>query len=134
MNKIKVADAIILNNKKQILLTKRSQTEDFSSYWSLPGGAVRDGENILKSLKREIFEELNVNFVPVKFFKKYVTNEKNKFIETRYYIGNIIGEIKTNNEIDSWGWINIDKNLLELDLAFSQNDVIGDFFSYWQKT
>ncbi len=48
--------AIILNNKDQILLHKRSGDKK----WTLPGGKMKVGESISDCCKREIQEELKL--------------------------------------------------------------------------
>ena len=50
--------AIILNEKDEILFTKRSDSDDFlPGVWELPGGGIEYGETPQDSIKREIKEE-----------------------------------------------------------------------------
>lgn len=54
--------AILLNNKSQILLLKRSQKcRNKAGYWTIPGGKVEFNETVEKALKREIKEELSID-------------------------------------------------------------------------
>ncbi len=57
--------ALIFNNKNEILLVNHKlsekKPEDFSDYWSMPGGTVEFGETAIEALKREIKEELGIN-------------------------------------------------------------------------
>lgn len=64
-------NAVILENKQgEILLVKR-KLAPFKGYWDLPGGFVDFGENLEKSLKREIKEELGVDIKDPKYFNSY---------------------------------------------------------------
>lgn len=53
------AGAFILNKKNEILLMKRKKNPE-AGYWSIPGGRVDFLEQIEKTIKREILEELGV--------------------------------------------------------------------------
>ncbi len=50
---------ILVNNKNEILLTKR-RFPPKKSYWDLPGGFVEFGETVEQSVIREIKEELGL--------------------------------------------------------------------------
>lgn len=54
------AGALILNEKNEILLMKRKKDPE-AGYWSIPGGRVDFLEQIEKTIKREIREELGVD-------------------------------------------------------------------------
>lgn len=54
-----VARAIIINDKREVLLEKITRDDIFglSTYYETPGGGVNDGESLLDAVKREIIEE-----------------------------------------------------------------------------
>ena len=55
-------NAIILNNKNEILIVRRALSDEFlPGYWELPGGGINYGEIPQDALKREIKEECNLN-------------------------------------------------------------------------
>ena len=56
------AGVMILDEKKEkILLMKRGEdSKNEVGYWSKPGGAVEFGETAIKSMEREMKEELNI--------------------------------------------------------------------------
>lgn len=52
----------ILNDKKEVLLVKRSDTDDFlPGYWEMPGGGTDNGEHPTIALQREIKEEVGLD-------------------------------------------------------------------------
>ena len=58
--------ALILNQKNQLLILKSGPLElkplqTNVNFWDLPGGRIKKGEQILKTLRREVFEELGVD-------------------------------------------------------------------------
>lgn len=60
-------NAIILNDKNEILLTKRSLKDDFMpGYWELAGGGIDYGETPQEGLRREIKEECGLEIEIVK--------------------------------------------------------------------
>jgi hydrolase, NUDIX family len=60
MNIISVSAGIILNDRKEILLTERISTDKIFSGWEFPGGKLEKDENAEQALIRELKEELNV--------------------------------------------------------------------------
>lgn len=55
---IKVAAAVIQNDKNMILCALRSPTMSLANLWEFPGGKLEEGENAREALVREIHEEL----------------------------------------------------------------------------
>lgn len=54
--------ALILNDKGEVLLCKRSQNaSNERGCWEAPGGAVEYGEKLEDALRREIREELDID-------------------------------------------------------------------------
>jgi len=54
---IVAVDGIVLNEKNEILLVKNR----LSGSWTLPGGQVETGENLIEALVREIKEESGID-------------------------------------------------------------------------
>lgn len=57
-----VVQAIILNTKKEILITKRAPFKKFGGMWECNGGSVLRGETSLEGILREVKEELGIEF------------------------------------------------------------------------
>ena len=54
-------NALIINEKKQILLGLRAGKRGGTGTWGLIGGKVKNGETIEETAKREIYEETGLN-------------------------------------------------------------------------
>jgi 8-oxo-dGTP diphosphatase len=57
---INVTAAIIQRNNR-ILIAKRSSTSSLPNKWEFPGGKVESGETPEECLKRELWEEFEIN-------------------------------------------------------------------------
>ena len=85
----------ILEEKNKILLIKN----DYKT--SLPGGLVRQGEELETALKREFFEETGLNIDVVKFLKYYDSPKRDTdshSILFTYKVKKIKGKLKTSFE------------------------------------
>jgi len=57
-----VSSAIIKNNSGEILL---AQSQKWNNKWTLPGGHIKPGETIIKSVLREVEEETGFKISPI---------------------------------------------------------------------
>ena len=105
-----VACGIMFNEKKQILMGKRSTNGTFPGIWEFPGGKVEYGETVTECLSREWKEELNLSITIESLLTS--TNDKNTicyfFIWKINDLENI--EINVHDTIDFFYSSNI-KNL-----------------------
>ena len=59
--------ALILDEKMKVLVTKRSELENYMPLlWDIPGGSVEMGETVEQALVREVKEETNIIISPIK--------------------------------------------------------------------
>lgn len=58
------ASALILNDKNQLLLQRRSD----NGMWAYPGGSMELGESFEECARREAYEETGLNCLELKFF------------------------------------------------------------------
>ncbi len=110
MNKGLIIHTLILNEKKQILLTRRSKVNDvLSGYWDAPGGTLEDGEDPYVGAQREVREEvgLEIDKLQLFFCKSNIDSGKNKqFITMLFYALYKGGDIKLNpDEHDKYMWV-----------------------------
>lgn len=57
---VHVAVGVIVDARRQILLTRRPDHVHQGGLWEFPGGKVEAGETLSKALKRELLEELAI--------------------------------------------------------------------------
>jgi len=80
----KVAKAIIVDKNKKVLLLKRSNyLEKYANEWDLPGGHLKEGENLIQGLKRETREETGLAINNPVYFRNI---EKHIYFYTADYI------------------------------------------------
>ena len=74
MNVVFCSSAIIKNKSGEILLMSRKKKKSFVNCWEFPGGKLKNKENFVIALFRELKEELNIKIdinklINYKFFK-----------------------------------------------------------------
>ena len=104
----KDASAVILHHNGNVLLQKRDNKEGifYPGYWGLFGGAKNKKETYLTNIKREIFEELNLD-LNKKYFKYFfklkiefpISKKKFKNVNRFFYIYEIQNISKFKNQI-----------------------------------
>ena len=72
MKEIFVVAGILIGHDKSLLLAQRSAEKSFPLQWEFPGGKIEEAENSESALKRELFEELNIEVDDMKFFDSVV--------------------------------------------------------------
>ena len=73
-----IANEVILQNKKILLLQRSNYTENYAGFWGCPGGRAEIGETAEQNVIREVKEECNLDFSPTKIIK----TERQRIIET----------------------------------------------------
>lgn len=52
--------AAIIEREDQILIARRDSKSSLAGYWEFPGGKIEAGETPQEALRRELYEELNI--------------------------------------------------------------------------
>jgi len=103
-NKIhKIGAAIIKNNK--ILVVKEVGWKQYG----LPGGTIKENEEVFDCLSREIKEELNVNVKKdsleyLGIFEDVAMNEPNTIIQIKLYRAELESEPSKTSEVKGMFW------------------------------
>ena len=114
---------------KEILLTKRANNmEKFPGYWTFPGGVIeRIDKDVEATVKREVKEEVGLEFFPLKKFGFYESRWKGKRVISLVFLGEWQrGKIKIQKEeIDAFEWCTYEE-AIQFKLAFAYKQVIED--------
>ena len=117
MKRIDVACGVVINDDGKYLITQRDGGE-FSGKWEFAGGKLKSNETLFDAIKRELYEELNINVHPVReLFTSTYKSYNLIFIECKVISGKII-----LREHQRYDWVNkgrlIEFEFLEGDIEF----------------
>ena len=127
MKIIQVTCAIILFDDK-VLAVQRSKTMKLPLKWEFAGGKIEVGETEIDCIKREIFEELNINIQVNKRLTPVIHEYPDFKIELIPFITEYrSGELKLSEHSDFV--IANKKELLNLDWAEADLPVLEEFLA-----
>jgi len=114
MKKGLIVHTIILNEKKEVLILKRSAHESVHpNVWDIPGGTLEDGEDPMIGAQRETLEEtgLAVNDLNLFAYTSNVDESKDmQFIRLIFVTSHASGEVKLNpEEHQEYQWIDMEQ-------------------------
>ena len=107
-----VAEAIIINSKQEILMSKRAASKTkYPLMWECNGGSVKSGEDTLQAILRELKEELGIklNKDEAIFYKTIRDDKAKDFKDIWIFRKNIdLKELLfTDNEVIEAKWVSI---------------------------
>lgn len=128
----KGAGVILIANDGKILLQYRNKDNRWNQdSWSEFGGQVEEDETPEEAVKRELKEELEIELVDLKFFKKYKLQRKKgiyeQFVFTasfNYPLERLKKQQKEGKDLALFGYEEI-KNLKMADYT---REILEDFF------
>lgn len=123
-----VSSAIIIKNKK-ILLIKRAQSSAiFPGYWTLPSGKGENDETSRETVIREVREETGLDFTPTELFHHSSVEYLGEKLKTHRFLGSYSGDIVLQEEeCDGYAWF-VYSEVLGLPLAFDYRVLIELLF------
>jgi 8-oxo-dGTP pyrophosphatase MutT (NUDIX family) len=105
---------ILINSNGLVLLVKHCD-----GIWGLPGGLLEPGESVEGALKRELYEELNINVDELYYFKVFSgdgfsrkgnSGAENHYVAITYTSRTYHGLIKIDNtEVIEYGFFHFDE-------------------------
>ncbi len=127
--------AIIIKGKK-ILLVKR-KNEPGKGLWSIPGGVIKPGEDIISALKRECLEETNLICEPICLFDVFQLIIKDEQgIKYHYIIFDFLveaeGEAKAGSDAEAVQWFDIGE-VLNAKLTRTTRKIIEEVLKIWKE-
>ena len=117
--------ALLINENKQILLTKRSNyTKHFPHCWTLPWWWKEEWETPEQTIIREIKEELWLDFTPTDIFMKYRVDYKWERPYAYRFLWDYSWTISIQEKESDWyAWFTYSE-AQKLELAFDYGDVL----------
>lgn len=82
---MKVAVAVITNENKEILITRRPLTSPHGGYWEFPGGKLMPSEGADAALVREIKEEIGITVRNFSFLAQISHQYKERLVHLLVY-------------------------------------------------
>ncbi len=117
---VTASSAIILKDKKILLIKRSNYTPSFPKHWACPGGRAEPNESPEQNVIREVKEEINLDFKPTKLF----ATEKYQDRDLYRFLGDWKGIITIQKEeIDDYDWFSYD-DAVKLELAFDYKKII----------
>lgn len=127
----KGARAILLDEKGRVLLGKRAKGIE-TGKWCLIGGKPEENETMEEAVKREVKEEVAIDFKPF-FYREVRGVDKTKGVKwlSSYFVGYIRSdEVSDNyekNELADLSFFSLEE-VADLEIAFDNKKAIKDFF------
>lgn len=124
----RVSRAIIINNKRKVLLGKRARGKG-KGQWALIGGRPNKNETDKDAIIREVQEELGAIFNPM-FYKSEIDDFSNpgEIWQVNFFYGSIKGSLNINrDEIIKIIYVGED-DFSSFDIAFDHKEILTQFF------
>lgn len=109
---VRVAAHALIKKGSKYLVTHRAETDDYMpGFWDIPGGTVEFGEDIIKALKRELKEEINIKVeIGEPFFAfNYLSSEYRHQFMIVYECIYIAGKPKLSQDHDQFRWVTLEE-------------------------
>ena len=125
---ITTAWAIIIENKKILLVKRLSDKKLFPNAWSFPGGKLEEWETLDEAVVREVKEE---TWLDLLFFEQYSftghTSQNTRSIN-HLYIGKAEWILIPETEAKRYSY----DEIKWLKLAFNQEEIIEELHKNWK--
>lgn len=125
MRLVVTAGGLIIKDKKILLLKRSSKAKMYPNCWGVPGGKINDESEPLKDVaKREIKEEIGIDFEPTEYFLWGELFVGDFHVIGPNFLGKWSGEVKLDsNEHSEYGWFTYE-DAMKLRLSFQFEDTL----------
>lgn len=91
-----ISIAIVENEEKKYLISRRQEGQHLAGKWEFPGGKVEEGEMLEEAMQRELKEEVGLNAVQYCLFNSLTFHYDSLELDIKFYLvtqfeGNAIG-------------------------------------------
>ena len=126
MSPLRISCAVIFDDRNRTLLVRKANTD----FYMQPGGKIEGGESPLACLKRELMEELGLEFSDhqmdfVGSYSEVAANEGNTMLQAEIYFIQHTCQPTASGEIAEYIWLDASRDERN-DLApLTKNVVLG---------
>lgn len=129
--------ALVINNKKQILVGKRAKHLNNGGKYGLPSGFMDRNETTAETAIRELKEETGLDGEIVSLFQIIDTPDRPKEDRQNVHFNYIVkvtgGEFVENSEVEETRWVEKSKLPTENEFAFDHRRFVERYFEYLKK-
>lgn len=128
-NYVLVAQKAVICYLKQVLLLRRSAEAGGEGLWSLAGGGLERGEDLVSSIRREVIEETGLHIDLFESFcsRSYQSND-DQILLIGYVAETISQRIRLNWEHNDFAWVKHDQ-LSEYELSDDARFVLDHYIA-----
>lgn len=83
---IRIAAGILRDNDGRVLIAERTGDRSFSGLWEFPGGKLKDCEESLSALRRELTEELGIDILDPVLFMSLDHDYPDRSVSIDFYL------------------------------------------------
>jgi len=115
--------AFIVEHNKLLILKRSSSDPHKANIWEIPGGRLEPGEDPIKGLIRETYEETGLNILPEQPINtKHFTRDDNQEITMTIFLCKVLsGEINISEEHSEFDHIPIENAKEKLSKFFHED-------------
>jgi 8-oxo-dGTP diphosphatase len=125
---IRVVRAVI-ERDGQILAARRSSRQSLPLKWEFPGGKIKQGENVIDGIKREIKEELDVDIKITHTLPLHIHSHENRTFELIPFVCSITnGKVKCIEHEELT--LGMPERLADLDWAEADRRIFSMYMEY----
>jgi len=123
--------AFIINDKKQLLVVKKSSKEQIdASLWTIPGGKIYPQEHIIDGLKREVLEEVGLNISSFQWIGEDVFQNQNAMFHAEHFLCKAKKySVVLEPKLTEYKWVSGVKDLTSLPFAENIKKRIIEIFT-----
>lgn len=86
MARIRVVAGILRDEDGRVMVAERTGDHAFAGLWEFPGGKIRNGEESLSALKRELGEELGIEILRQTWFMSLDHDYPDRSVSIDFYL------------------------------------------------
>ncbi|MGV2987348.1 8-oxo-dGTP diphosphatase MutT [Vibrio sp. E150_011] len=108
MKRLHIVAGIIFNtDKSEVYITKRPDKAHQGGFWEFPGGKVESSESAEAAIKRELFEEIDIQVTEIALFEHLLHDYADKSLAFDFFEINAFNREPFGKEGQQGRWVEI---------------------------